>query len=305
MAESMSMSEPTLTSALRALYRLTKPNLTLLVMVTTMLGLFLASDGALTLPLIAFTLVGTALTAGGACGINMVVERDLDALMPRTMARPLPANEIPVRTATVFSLALLALGAALLDNHVNRLTALLSLVTAAVYVFVYTPLKRVGPIAIWVGAIPGALPPVMGFTAVRGYLDVEALLVFAILFFWQLPHFWALGLMYEDDYKRGGFKLISSASARVRAQQILAWVMALLVVALQPAVFGFAGPIYIVGATISGLWLLRRAVLLTLNATDRTRARAVFLGTIIYQPLIILALLADRPMALLRLVGWP
>ena len=294
-----------LAAIVRAFWRLTKPNLTALVMVTTMLGLFLASDGALTLSTVLYTLLGTALTGGGACALNMVWERDFDALMARTAARPLPAGELPVRSALIFSLALVTVGAMLLDQNVNRLTAALSLLAAATYVLVYTPLKRVGPIAIWVGAVPGALPPVMGFTAVRGHLDVEALLVFAILFFWQLPHFWALGLLYRDDYARGGFRLLSSTSTRTTARNIVAWTMALIVVALQPALFGFAGPVYVVGTTAIGLWLLARTVRLTIAPDDKALARSVFLGTIIYQPVVILALLADRPLALLRLFGWP
>lgn len=304
-AHQLPTSNPSFSVAARALWRLTKPNLSLFVMITTTLGLFLASDGALTLSTVLFTLLGTVLTAGGACGVNMVWERDYDAMMPRTAARPIPSGELPVRTALIFSLALIGLGASLLDNQVNRLTALISLFTAAVYIFVYTPLKRVGPIAVWVGAIPGALPPVMGFTAVRGHLDVEALLVFSILFFWQLPHFWSLGMMYQEDYKLGGFKLVSASSSRLVSQQILAWTMALVVVGLQPAVFGFAGITYIIGTTAVGLWLLARAIRLTLNPADKKQARTMFLGTLVYLPVVILSLLADRPMALLRLFGWP
>jgi protoheme IX farnesyltransferase len=286
---------------LRDLYLLTKPNLTLLVVITTLLGLSLAADAALPASLMFATLVGTALTGGGACALNMAMESDFDRKMARTRERPVAADRLTHEEAIAFGMALISLGGVILWVFTNPLTALLSLLAAAVYIFAYTPLKRTSPWATVVGAIPGALPPMMGYTAATGSIGVDAWTVFFILFFWQLPHFWALAILYKSDYERGGFKLWPGGQNEQRGVEwrVLVTTIALFLTSLVLFATGSAGVIYVVGAFLLGTFFLMQAVRLSFEH-DRKAARRLFLTSIAYLPLLIAFLVADRPRLLLN-----
>jgi protoheme IX farnesyltransferase len=280
-------------------YRLTKPNLTLLVVITTLLGLALSVDVAVPTSLLIATVLGTALSAGGACALNMAMETEYDRLMPRTAARPLPEQRVTDSEAVVLGMSMVTAGGIVLWMFANPLTGLLSLLAAAVYIFAYTPLKRVSPWATVVGAIPGALPPMMGYTAVSGTIGLEALIVFGILFFWQLPHFWALAILYRNDYDRGGFRLWPGAHID---RYIIGTTFTLVLVSAALYAVKSAGLIYLGGALLLGSWFLQRAFALGRNH-NRDTARALFLASIAYLPLLILVLIADKPRLFLVVLG--
>ncbi|MCC6807093.1 MAG: protoheme IX farnesyltransferase [Deltaproteobacteria bacterium] len=286
---------------LRDLYLLTKPNLTLLVVITTLLGLSLAADAYLPASLMLATLIGTALTGGGACALNMAMESAYDRRMARTRHRPVAADRVSHEEAVAFGIALVSLGGVILWSYTNPLTALLSLLAAAVYVFAYTPLKRVTPWATVVGAIPGALPPMMGYTAANASIGRDAWIVFFILFFWQLPHFWALAILYKTDYDRGGFKLWPGPAGSQKGVElrVLLTTIALFLTSLGLFAVGAAGVIYVVGAFVLGTFFLMQAVRLAFEH-DRAAARRVFLTSIVYLPMLIGFLIADRPRLLLN-----
>lgn len=289
---------------LRDYYQLTKPNLTLLVVITTLLGLALAATKPVPLQLIIATLLGTALSGGGACALNMLMEVEYDRLMARTTARPLPAGRLWDVEAALIGVGLVASGGLVLWVWANPLTALLSLLAAAVYIFAYTPLKRISPWATVMGAIPGALPPMMGWTAVTGSIDAEAWAVFGILFFWQLPHFWALAILYRADYEQGGFRLWPGGANETQTIERLIKLTTFLLVLVSASLYVVhaAGVLYLAAALLLGAWFLQRAFRLAREHT-REAARGVFLTSIAYLPLLIIALIVDRPTLLSTLLG--
>jgi protoheme IX farnesyltransferase len=272
---------------------LTKPRIVLLVLVTTLLGFVLANGrapgGAL---LLVAALAGTALATGGANALNMCLERDADARMLRTRARPLPAGLIAPGSALAFGVVLASAGVLLLAAAVNLLTALLGAASVAFYVFLYTPLKRRSPACTLVGAVPGAIPPVMGWTAARDALAPEATMLFAILFLWQIPHFLAIAWMYREDYARGGFPMLSvvDPGGASTARQTVLGVLALIVVSLVPTLAGMTDAFYFFSALAIGLAFLAAAVRFAARLGDRD-ARVVFVASIVYLP-ILLTLLA-------------
>ena len=276
-------------------YELTKPRMNFLIVITTMVGFCLASRGRLDWLLLIHTLLGTAMTAAAASVLNQLVERDLDAKMPRTRNRPLPAGRIAPREALVMGVALGVTGIAYLALLVNPLTAVIGFATLASYVFVYTPLKRRTSLNTVVGAVPGALPPVMGCTAALGALSPEALVLFAILFFWQMPHFLAIAILYREDYALGGFKMLPVVDGKLNftSRQIVLYAAALVPVSLMPSLIGIAGPGYFACAVLAGLAFLSFAV--SCAATrSRGDARWLFLASIIYLPLLLAVLMIDK-----------
>jgi heme o synthase len=299
-AANIATAEPRATTAppssrLVDFYELTKPRMNFLVVITTMVGFCLASRGRLDWLLLVHTLLGTAMTAAAASVLNQFVERDLDAKMPRTRNRPLPAGRIAPREALVMGVSLGVTGVAYLAMLVNPLTALIGFITLASYVFVYTPLKRRTSLNTVVGAVPGALPPVMGCTAALGALSPEALVLFAILFFWQMPHFLAIAILYRDDYALGGFKMLPVVDGELNftSRQIVLYAAALVPVSLMPSLIGIAGPRYFACAVLGGLAMLSFAVSC---ATTRSRgdARLLFLASITYLPLLLAVLMIDK-----------
>ena len=229
---------------------LTKPRITLMVMLTALVGFVMGSPGPLRLLLLALALGGTGLVAAGAAVLNQLLERDTDALMLRTRERPLAAGRVTRLEAGSFGLLLSALGLAVLLRGCGALPALVALVTWSSYLFVYTPLKRRTPLATLVGAVPGALPPVIGWTASAGSLDPGACILFSILFLWQVPHFLAIAWLYRDDYARAGFPMLPVVDREgvFTARQAVVHSLALLLVSLAPVGAGMTGPGYLVGA---------------------------------------------------------
>jgi protoheme IX farnesyltransferase len=274
---------------------LTKPRLNLLVLVTTLAGLYLASPSGVETALLVNTLVGTALVAGGAAALNQVWERRTDGLMRRTSQRPLPGGRLGTGEGTSFGVLLSAIGLAQLVLAVNLTAAAVAGATLISYVLVYTPLKLRTSLATLVGAIPGALPPVIGWTAATGSISLPALVLFGIVFCWQMPHFLAIAWLYRDEYARAGIPLLPvvEPDGRRTGQQALIYAAALWPVSLLPAVVGLAGVAYLMVATALGLlfvWLALRFA----RERSMPTARTLFLFSITYLPLLLGALVADR-----------
>jgi protoheme IX farnesyltransferase len=286
------------------LFALTKPRIVLLVAITAAAGYALglhtlppgqypASSTAATGWVLLHALLGTSLVAGGTSALNMVVERDVDALMHRTAHRPLPSGRITLVTAWSFAWTISALGALELLLFVNATTALLAVATLVVYVFVYTPLKRRTSLATLVGAIPGALPIVGGWTAAGAPLDARPAVLFSIMFLWQLPHVLALSWIYRDDYARAGLRMMSVDDAEGSAtfRQAALDASALLPISLAPVLLAMAGwPYFVLALALSG-GLIALAVA-GARAPTRSRARRLFLATLAYLPLLLGALVA-------------
>ncbi|HEY6359824.1 MAG TPA: heme o synthase [Vicinamibacterales bacterium] len=274
---------------------LTRPRLNLLVLVTTLAGVYLAAPEGVPLPLLLHTLVGTALVAGGAAALNQVWERDTDRLMRRTSTRPLPAGRLRTADGAWFGVLLAVAGIAELALAVNALSAVVAALTLASYVFVYTPMKRRSSHSTLVGAIPGALPPVIGWAAVTGSMTLPALVLFGIQFFWQMPHFLAIAWMYRDDYAAAGIPLLPAMEpdGRRTGQQALLYAAALWPVSLMPALVGLAGAPYSLLATALGFAFIALAALFARRRSMVT-ARRLFLFSIMYLPLLWGALVADR-----------
>lgn len=283
-------------SRLADFYELTKPRMNLLVVVTTMVGFFMGMKaGFADWALLAHCLIGTALAAAGASVLNQYVERDYDLLMRRTANRPLPTGRVSPVEALVLGVALSAGGTLYLAALVNPLTATLGAVTIAAYVFVYTPMKRWSTLCTVVGAVPGAIPPMMGWTAVTDSLSPEAWALFGILFFWQMPHFLAIAILYRDDYVRGGFKMLPVVDEEldVTGRQTVLYGMALIPVSLMPVAFRMAGAGYLLAAVVTGLVFLGFGINCALRKR-RVDARRLFLVSIIYLPALLAVLMLDK-----------
>jgi protoheme IX farnesyltransferase len=278
------------------LSELTKARLTVMVLLTTLAGFCLASHGVFAWAKLGHTLLGTALVAICSSILHQALERDTDALMRRTQVRPFVTRRLPLRETILAGLVLGALGLVELAWFVNGLTALLSAVTLAIYVFAYTPLKRISEINTLVGAIPGALPPLIGATAVDGHFNVEGLTLFAILTMWQLPHFYAIAWMYKDDYRGAGLRMVSTHDPDGKRTGMHAVISALILlpVSLLPAWIGHSGLFYAVVAAFLSLVFIAAAIRFA-RQPDRPRARTLFLTSIIYLPLILTALALDIP----------
>ncbi len=279
----------------RVLLELTKPRITLMVMLTSAGGYFLASGGHPDPISMLIALIGIALVAGGASGLNQVIERDVDALMERTRRRPIPSGRVSVMSATVFTSLLALSGVVYLDVFVNRLTAILALASIVSYVFVYTPLKQVSSLSTLVGAIPGALPIMGGWTAARPELGPGAWALFGILCFWQLPHFMALAWLFRDDYRRGGLKMLGvlDPEARQTRVQAVLYAVALVPMSLLPVLIGLSGAVYGVAALLLGGAYVAASVQFFVRA-DLPSARRLFRASLLYLPILLLFLTFDR-----------
>ncbi len=274
---------------------LVKARLTLLVLITTAVGFYLGATPPINYGAMLHAFLGTALAAGGAAALNQWWERRLDAVMFRTQLRPLPGGRMTPLWALVLGAGLGCTGIIYLNLTCNRLSAVLAAITIAIYIFAYTPLKRISTANTLVGAIPGALPPLIGWAAARGGLDIRAWSLFAILFFWQLPHFFAIAWMYREDYTRAGFRMISSGDetgARSGSQSVL-FAMFLLFVAGIPAFLEMVHPVYLaIELALSGLFIaVAMRFLRTQSASD---ARKLFIASIMYLPLLLLALVLTK-----------
>jgi protoheme IX farnesyltransferase len=277
------------------LVELTKPRITLMVVVTAGIGLLLASGGRVPMAMVLHALVGTGLVAAGSAALNHVLERDIDALMRRTANRPLPAGRMHPDLALTLGVGLAVAGLVELTLGVNLLTALLGAAALAGYVFVYTPLKKISPLATVVGAVPGAIPPMMGWAAVTESLDPGAWVLFAILFLWQLPHFLAIAWMCREDYARAGLPMLPviHPDGRSTARQMVLYGAALLPVSLLPSMLGLTGSAYFLGAMGLGLFFLAMCVAFAVSLSALA-ARRVLLTSVLYLPAVLAVMVLDR-----------
>ena len=277
-----------------AYIELTKPRILTLVLVTTALGFFLGGRGVHSLPLLFYTLLGTACVAGGSAVLNHYLERDVDRTMHRTRNRPLPTGIVKPSTAMSYGLSLVLGGVAILLFAANLLTAFLALLSAFLYVVVYTPMKRLTWLNTSFGAIPGALPPMGGWTAATGELDLGAWALFLILFAWQHPHFYAIAWIFREDYQRGGFKMLPvvEPEGKRTCRHIIAFSVLLIGASTLPAILGLTGKVYLYGAMLMGLGLLGAGISLTLTRSELD-ARRLLRASVVYLPLLFLLCAVD------------
>ena len=274
---------------------LAKPRLNVLVVASSLAGYAMAGGDTTHAGALLGTIVGTGLVAGGASAFNQVIERQADAQMRRTRTRPLPDGRLAPTEALVFATVLSLAGLAILALGVNTLSAVVALATLASYAVVYTPLKRLTSFSTVIGAIPGALPPVIGWTAATGSLSQGAWVLFGIVFLWQLPHFLAIAWMYRDDYARAGFPMLPviEPDGRSTARQAVLYTVALLPLALAPTLVGMSGSIYFAGALTLTLLFLMMAIRFAATRAVRD-ARRLFFSSIIYLPLLWVLMIANR-----------
>ena len=284
---------------LLAYFELTKPRIASLSLVATGMGFFLALPASASvssmIPLLIHTLVATAMVAAGANAINQFLEADLDAKMERTRNRPIPSGRLTPFEVAMFGWCLPLVGVVYLALAVNTLAATIAAVTFCTYAFVYTPLKRVTSMSVFVGAIPGALPPVIGWAAASGSVTIGGWLLFAIVFFWQLPHFVAIAWLYQDDYRRAGYPMIpviDQEGTRTNLHMITHTV-GLIVVSLLPAMASIAGPTYAVAAMILGVAFLGVGIVFVVRKTRKT-ARIHLLASITYLPCLLVMMTLDK-----------
>jgi protoheme IX farnesyltransferase len=279
----------------KAYVELLKPRLSMLVAFSCAFGYSLATKGQVDWKILSILTFAGFLLSGASVTINQVLERELDALMVRTRNRPLPTGRLSVEEAITFAVACMLFSLALLWWFTNPLTTVLSLVSLILYSFVYTPLKRVGPIAVFVGAIPGALPPLLGWIAATGSISHEALIIFGIQFIWQFPHFWAIAWVADDDYKKAGFKLLPSGGGKDlnTAVQIMIYTMFLIPFGLLPAKFGMTGLDSAIVATVCGVAFFAQTFSLMRTGSRQSALRIMF-GSFIYLPVVQIAYLLDK-----------
>ncbi len=290
---------PALGSRMAGYLSLTKPRLVLMVLVTVAVGYLLGARGGAHPTTLAITLLGTAMVAGGAGALNQWLERDRDAMMRRTANRALPAGRLSSGEAILFGLTLGVVGTLLLAIGANHLAASVAMITFLLYVFVYTPLKPLTTLNTVVGAIPGALPPMIGWGAATGRLGIEAWSLFLIVFLWQFPHFLAIAWIYREDYRRAGFRMLTGRDVRGRMTggQAVSYALALVPAGLLPATIGLAGGrFYFAGALVLGVLYVAAAARFWRDASD-LGARRLLRTSFVYLPAILLLLLLNPPPA--------
>ena len=281
-------------SKFSAFIELTKPRITILILISTALGYYLAESAMINYLNFFYTILGTAILSGGAGTINHCIEKDLDMLMDRTKSRPIPAGLISIKTALNFGLAQSIIGFAILWVFVNQLTAVLGLATILLYLFVYTPLKKITWLNTTIGAIPGAMPALGGWAASANELSPNAWILFAILFLWQHPHFYAIAIMCKDDYERAGFKMlpvIEKENHRTN-RQIIWHAFLLIPVSLYFVVTGALGIFYFWGALLLGIVYLISSIPL-LKESSIKNAKLLLRTSVAYLPLLLIIILID------------
>jgi protoheme IX farnesyltransferase len=275
---------------------LTKPRITWLILMSTGVGYFFGARGGWHWLTLLNTILGTGLIASGTAALNQWYERAADAKMKRTQGRPLPAGRISANKALIFAILISVAGFIELFAGVNALTGWLGLFTLLSYLFIYTPLKQRSPHSTTIGAIPGAMPPLIGFAAASGTLTWDAWILFAILFFWQFPHFYAIAWMYREDYERAGIRMLPvvEPDGESTARRILAYSLILVPISLVPKFLSMTGNLYLAGALALGLLFLYASVRVSFDRTRR-EARRVLLASVIYLPVLYGLMLLDRP----------
>ena len=280
---------------LKSYYELIKMRLSFLVAFSSGFGFILGSHGVVNWSNFIAFCIGGFLVSGGSITINQIIEVEYDKVMKRTMGRPLPTNRVSKMEATIFAITLLFIGFSLIFAFTNMLTLLISIASMLMYCFVYTPLKRVGPIAVFVGAIPGALPPLLGWVAATGQISYEAWIIFGIQFIWQFPHFWAIAWLADEDYKKAGFKLLPANGKKDMhtAINIMIYTLFLLPLGLLPAKFGVAGINSAIIATVCGVLFLAQTFSLMRN-NSRKSALKIMYSSFLYLPIVQIAYLVDK-----------
>ncbi|MEJ7646837.1 MAG: heme o synthase [Chryseolinea sp.] len=278
----------------KAYWELLKFRLSFLVAFSCAFGFVLASP-KVSYNVLMWLFLGGFLLSGASVIINQIIEKDLDLLMKRTMNRPLPTHRVTVNEAILLAAICAVSGVAILIVYTNPLTTTLAVLSLVLYAFAYTPLKRVGPIAVFVGAIPGALPPLLGWTAATGELSHHALIIFGIQFIWQFPHFWAIAWVADDDYKRAGFKLLPSGGQKDlnTAIQIMIYTMFLIPLGLLPATFGITGINSAIVATVCGVLFFALTFSL-MKSGDRKSALKIMFASFFYLPIVQIAYILDK-----------
>ena len=281
-------------STLKVIFELTKFRLSFLVSFSAIFGFVLASDNFNFIDLIILGIAGYLVTAASVIN-NQILEKDLDRKMDRTKDRPLPTNRISNQNSLITSIFFAAIGLATITLYFNLITGLLSLASLLLYTFIYTPLKRVGPIAVFVGAIPGALPPLIGWVAFSGEISVEAIIIFSIQFIWQFPHFWAIAWIYHDDYKKVGFKLLPSKGEKNfnTALNIMTYTLFLIPMGLLPTIFGITGIISGAVAVLCAILFLAQTFRL-FKDYSRSSALKIMFGSFIYLPIVQISFILDK-----------
>ncbi|MDX5348578.1 MAG: heme o synthase [Hymenobacteraceae bacterium] len=277
-----------------AYFQLLKFRLSFLVAFSSAIGYILGAP-QLNWQEIMWVMLGGLFVTGSANIINQVKERDLDKLMKRTAKRPLPTGVVSVSEALIFCFILGAAGTLILATYFNLLTAGLSVLSLILYGFVYTPLKRVSPICVFVGAIPGAMPPLIGWVAATGNLGVEAWILFGIQFIWQFPHFWAIAWVLDDDYKKAGFKMLPMAGGKNlrTAIQIMIYTLLLIPLGMLPLQFGMTGVTSAVVAVVAGV-LFTAQTLYLMQTCSKKAAMSIMFGSFLYLPIVQIALVLDK-----------
>ena len=278
-----------------AYIELTKPRITFLIVLTSAAGFCLGSRGAVNYLTFMHAMIGISLLSSGIATLNQFMERDLDGLMRRTENRPLPSGRLAPFEALWFGIALTLSAELYLALSVNVLTAALGLTVIAGYLFLYTPLKTRTSLSTAVGAVPGAMPPLIGWAAARGEIDVAAWVLFAILFLWQFPHFLAIAWMYREDYGRAGIRMLPvvEPDGRVTGQQIILYSLMLVPVSLLPAFLGISGRFYLIAALILGLLFLASSIRAALSKSNQ-HARQLLLASVLYLPLLFGVMVLNR-----------
>jgi protoheme IX farnesyltransferase len=276
-------------------FELTKPRIVFMVLVTAFVGYYAGSERIPDYAQLLQMLIGTALAAGGTLALNQFFERETDAMMQRTCRRPLPDGRVLPQDALWFGLALTLVGLGYLAAMVNWLSAAVAAAITASYLLAYTPMKRFSSLCVPVGAVPGALPPVIGWVAARGDLSVDAWVLFAIMFLWQIPHTLAIAYLYREDFAKAGIKFLPVIEPDLEStnRQILVHCSALLAVSLLPTLIGLAGAVYFVAAFILGVGFLASGINLVFAPT-RAGARRLLFASLIYLPALLLVMALDR-----------
>jgi heme o synthase len=297
MRDSIHLGATTAAEASRpALYlALTKPDVSFLVVMTTVAGYALGTRGPLDWLRMAHTVFGTTLIAAGTSALNHYFERDTDALMRRTASRPLPSGQLSPREAFWFGISLLGFGTLYLALATNMLATLLGVATSVLYLCAYTPLKRRTTLATFVGAFPGAVPPLIGWAAARGTLNIEAWFLYAVLFLWQFPHFDAIAWVYREDYKRAGIRMLPvvDPEGTQTFREILTTAALLVPISLLPAVTGLAGARYFFGAVVLGIMLVEVCLWAAASKTN-FRAKWLMHATVLHLPVLLGLLIYDK-----------
>lgn len=279
---------------IKIFFELTKFRLSLLVSLSSVFG-FLISSNSVDMIDIFILLIGGYLVSSSSVINNQIIEKDLDKLMERTKKRPIPTDRVSINKSIIISVTSMIIGLFLISFYLNNFAALLSFISLILYSFVYTPMKKIGPIAVFVGAIPGALPPLIGWVASTGQITLEAIIIFSIQFIWQFPHFWAIAWMYDDDYKKVGFKLLPNNGEKnlKTAVNIMIYTLFLIPLGLLPTIFGITGIISGAVAVLLAIIFLAQTFKL-INDYSRDSALKVMFSSFIYLPIVQISYVLDK-----------